>query len=74
MKKHWLLVAGLSLWPAALAAQDKPVIVVQPFTTAEGVMPGERHENGLVTREDKVLYEVMKPDFTVECGKVQRGA
>ncbi len=37
MKKCLLLVIGLALSPIALFSQDKPVIVVNPFTAASGV-------------------------------------
>ena len=60
MKKHWLLVAGLSLWPAALAAQDKPVIVVQPFTTAAGVN---------LPYDMKLMQAQLIPEFKVMLGK-----
>lgn len=37
MKKCLLLAIGLALTPIALSSQDKPVIVVQVFTTGAGV-------------------------------------
>ena len=60
MKKHWLLVAGLSLWPAALTAQDEPVIVVQVFTTAASVN---------LPYDMKLMHTQLIPEFKVMLGK-----
>ena len=38
MKKCLLLAIGLALSPMALSSQDKPVMVVQAFTAAPGVV------------------------------------
>ena len=60
MKKHWLLVAGLTLLPVALPAQDKPVIVVQVFTTAAGVN---------LPYDMKLMHAQIIPEFKVMLGK-----
>jgi hypothetical protein len=60
MKKHWLLVVGLTLWPVALSAQDKPVIVVQVFTTAAGVT---------LPYDMKLMHAQIIPEFKVMLGK-----
>ncbi len=60
MKKRWLLVAGLAFWPVALTAQDKPVIVVQAFTTAAGVN---------LPYDMKLMQAQLIPEFKVMLGK-----
>ena len=60
MKKHWLLVVGLAMWPVALPAQDKPIIVVQVFTTAAGVT---------LPYDMKLMHAQIIPEFKVMLGK-----
>jgi uncharacterized protein DUF4410 len=60
MKKCMLLVLGLALFPIALSAQDKPVIVVQVFTTASGVD---------VPYDMKLMHTQLLAEFKVMLGK-----
>lgn len=60
MRKCWLLAIGLALSPIALSSQDKPVIVVQAFTTAQGVeMPYDM----------KLMHTQLVAEFKVLLGK-----
>jgi hypothetical protein len=60
MKKYLLLTAALVLSVTAMSAQGKPVIVVQPFTTASGVdLPYDM----------KLMQTQLVPEFKVMLGK-----
>ena len=60
MTKMWLLAVGLALSPAAIPAQDKPVLVVQVFTTSPGVdLPYDM----------KMMHAQLIPEFKVMLGK-----
>jgi hypothetical protein len=60
MKKCLLLTVGLAFCTAALSSQGKPVIVVQPFTTAAGVdLPYDM----------KLMQTQLVPEFKVMLGK-----
>ena len=60
MTKIWLLAVGLALSPAAIPAQDKPVLVVQVFTTSPGVdLPYDM----------KMMHAQLIPEFKVMLGK-----
>jgi Domain of unknown function (DUF4410) len=56
----WLLVAGLAFSPVALHAQDKPVLVVQAFTTSPGVN---------LPYDMKLMQAQIVPEFKVMLGK-----
>jgi len=60
MRKLWLLVAGLALSPVGISAQDKPVLVVQVFTTAAGVN---------LPYDMKLMQAQIIPEFKVMLGK-----
>jgi len=60
MKKCLLLAIGLALAPIALASQDKPVLVVQVFTTASGVE---------LPYDMKLMQTQLVPEFKVMLGK-----
>jgi hypothetical protein len=60
MTKTWLLVGGLALSPVALSAQDKPILVVQAFTTAPGVE---------LPYDMKLMHAQLIPEFKVMLGK-----
>ena len=60
MRKLWLLVAGLALSPVGIFAQDKPVLVVQVFTTAAGVN---------LPYDMKLMQAQIIPEFKVMLGK-----
>lgn len=60
MRKQGLVVAGLALSSVILLAQDKPVLVVQMFTTAPGVdLPYDM----------KLMHAQIVPEFKVMLGK-----
>jgi Domain of unknown function (DUF4410) len=60
MKTCWLLVAGLALSPIALFSQDRPVLVVQVFTTAAGVN---------LPYDMKLMHAQILPELKVMLGK-----
>lgn len=60
MKKCLLLTVGLAVCTAGLSSQGKPVILVQPFTTAAGVdLPYDM----------KLMQTQLVPEFKVMLGK-----
>jgi hypothetical protein len=60
MRKHVVLVAGLLLSAVVVSAQTKPIIVVQPFTTAPGVE---------LPYDMKLMQSQLVPEFKVMLGK-----